>query len=60
MRAILLATAALALSACGTTSNTYVAENHNGCAMTSARENAACVHAAGVKRAAATEVAVAK
>ena len=58
MRVLLLVTAAFALSACGATSTTYVAENHNGCAMTSARENAACVHAAGVKRAAAADVAV--
>jgi hypothetical protein len=60
MRVLLLLTAALALSACGTTSTTYVAENHQGCAMSSAREHAACVHAAGVKRAAATDVAVAR
>lgn len=60
MRALLLVTAALALSACGTTSKTYLAEDHSGCAMTSARENAACVHAAGVKRAAAADVAFAK
>ena len=57
MRPLLVLAAALALSACSTAPSTYVAENHSGCAMTSARENAACVHAAGVKRAAAIEVA---
>ena len=62
MRALLLVTAALALSACGTTPNssTYAAENHAVCGMSSPRENAACVHAAGAKRSVAKDVAVAK
>ena len=57
MRALLLVTAALALSACGTTPNNYLAESHAGCAMSSTREHAACVHAARVKYAAAADVA---
>ena len=57
MRALLLVTAALALSACGTTPNNYLAESHAGCAMSSTREHAACVHAARVKYAAAAAAA---
>ena len=60
MRALLLVTAALALSACGTTPNNYLAESQAGCAMSSPRENSACVHAERVKYAAAADVALVK